>query len=101
MNKYINLSPFQPVQRDFSFVVPKDLEAQKLIHSIRKSVKDILNIDIFDVYQGQEINHDKKSIAISVTLQPKNTTFSEQELNNISKQIIANAEKYCEAKLRN
>ena len=99
--KYINLSPFQPVQRDFSFVVPKDLEAQKLIHSISKSVKDIINIDIFDIYQGQEINYDKKSIAISVTLQPKNTTFSEQELNNISKQIIANAEKYCEAKLRN
>ncbi len=99
--KYINLSYYQAVERDFAFIVNKDLEVQNLLNAVRKAAKDyISDINVFDVYRGKNIESDKKSVAITLRLQPKEATFSEQQLNDISNQIILNVEKNCKGKLR-
>jgi phenylalanyl-tRNA synthetase beta chain len=82
-------NPFQVVERDFAFLLPKSVKAIDLINKIKKIDKKIINrISIFDVYEGEKIDEGSKSIAIRVLLQPLEKTFSDEEIDNISKQII-------------
>jgi len=82
-------NPFQTVERDFAFLLPKSVKANDMVIKIKKIDKKIINkVSIFDVYQGEKIDNDSKSIAIRVLLQPLEKTFSEEEIENISNQII-------------
>jgi phenylalanyl-tRNA synthetase beta chain len=82
-------NPFQKVERDFAFLFPKPVKAIEIINKIKKIDKKIINkVSIFDVYQGEKIDSDLKSIAIRVQLQPLEKTFSEEEIESISNQII-------------
>ncbi len=82
-------NPFQNVERDFAFLLPKSIKANDIINKIKKVDKKIINkVSIFDVYEGERIDHDSKSIAIRVQLQPLEKTFSDEEIDNISNQII-------------
>jgi phenylalanyl-tRNA synthetase beta chain len=83
--------PLQPVSRDFAFVVPADLAAEKLVRAIAGSDKQaIVGVRVFDRYQpsGGEL-----SLAIEVTLQPGDKSFTEEEIAAISKKIVAASEK--------
>ena len=60
----------------------------------------IKNIKIFDVYEGENIPVDKKSIALKVTIQSDKKTLDEKDLNEISQKIISNVEEKASAKLR-
>jgi len=82
-------NPFQMVERDFAFLFPKSIRANEIINKIKKINKKIINkVSIFDVYEGDKIENESKSIAIRVLLQPQEKTFSDEEIENISKQII-------------
>ena len=82
-------NPFQTVERDFAFLLPKSVKANDMVIKIKKIDKKIINkVSIFDVYQGEKIDNDSKSIAIRVLLQPLEKTFSEEEIESISNQII-------------
>mgnify|MGYP002042612989 CR=1 FL=1 len=82
-------NPFQAVERDFAFLLPKSVKAIDLINKIKKIDKKIINkVSIFDVYEGEKIDEKSKSIAIRVLLQPLEKTFSDEEIENISNQII-------------
>ncbi len=82
-------NPFQTVERDFAFLIPKSVKANDMINIIKKIDKKIINrVSIFDVYEGKKIDKDLKSIAIRVLLQPLEKTFSDEEIDNISNQII-------------
>ena len=82
-------NPFQMVERDFAFLFPKSVKANDIINKIKKIDKKIIEkVSIFDVYEGEKINSDLKSIAIRVLLQPIEKTFSDEEIENISNQII-------------
>ena len=59
---------------------------EKIIKEIDSSI--IQDVTTFDVYQGENISKDKKSVAINVTLQSTNRTLSEKDLDLISKKII-------------
>ena len=90
MRPLLSLSAYQAVQRDFAFVVDEAVEAQALMLSVRKAARDVVSdITLFDVYQGENIEQGKKSVALTVTLQPKDATFTEEELKQISDNIIA------------
>ncbi|MBN2676211.1 MAG: phenylalanine--tRNA ligase subunit beta [Alphaproteobacteria bacterium] len=78
----------QTVRRDFSFLVPKELEAEKVLKVIRKVSPVIQNVFLFDVYAGKGIEDDYKSISLTVVLEPKKTTFTDEELSQIQKEII-------------
>ena len=82
-------NPFQNVERDFAFLLPKSIKANDIINKIKKVDKKIINkVSIFDVYEGERIDQDSKSIAIRVQLQPLEKTFSDEEIDSISNQII-------------
>ena len=82
-------SDFQKSQRDFAFVIDKIFKIgllEKIIKEIDSSL--IQEVKTFDVYEGENIPKDKKSVAINVTLQPTNKTLTENDLDLISKKII-------------
>ena len=80
---------FQMVERDFAFLFPKSVKANDIINKIKKIDKKIINkVSIFDLYEDEKIKNDSKSIAIRVLLQPLEKTFSDEEIESISNQII-------------
>ena len=97
----IIFSDYQKSDRDFAFLVEKDFKAQELIDIISNVDRSLIkNVKIFDVYEGENIPLDKKSIALKVTIQSDFKTLNEKDLNEISQKIISNVEKKASAKLR-
>ena len=97
----IIFSDYQKSDRDFAFVVQKDFKAQELIEIISNVDNSLIkNVKIFDVYEGENIPSDKKSIALKVTIQSNFKTLNEKDLNEISRKIISNVEEKASAKLR-
>jgi phenylalanyl-tRNA synthetase beta chain len=95
------ISDFQKSERDFAFVVKKDVKAQDLINSISSVDKNLIsNIKVFDVYEGENIPENQKSIAISVTIQSAEKTLDDNDLENINKSIIKAVENKTGAKIR-
>ena len=95
------LSDYQKSDRDFAFLVNKATKAQLLVDAIKKIDKSLIkNIKIFDVYEGENIPLDKKSIAIKVTIQSDYKTLNENDLSDISNRIIKSVEEQTGAKLR-
>ncbi len=87
--KSFQTSDFQKSERDFAFVIDKIFKIgllENIIKGIDKSL--IQNVTTFDVYEGENIPKDKKSVAINVTIQADNKTLSEKDLDQISKKII-------------
>ena len=97
----INFSDYQKSDRDFAFVVKKDFKAQELIEIISNVDNALIkNVKIFDVYEGENIPSDKKSIALKVTIQSDFKTLNEKDLSEISNKIISSVEEKASAKLR-
>ena len=97
----LRLSALQPVTRDFAFIVEQSVSAQALVDAVRRAARDVVtDVSVFDVYQGKGIEEGKKSVALAVTLQPKDTTFSEADLSALSDQIAATVAKNCGGVLR-
>ncbi len=87
--KSFKASDFQKSERDFAFVIDKIFKIgvlEKIIREIDNSI--IQNVTTFDIYEGDNIPKDKKSVAINVTLQAEDKTLSEKDLDQISKKII-------------
>ena len=82
-------NPFQMVERDFAFLLPKSIKANDVVNNIIKIDKKIINkVAIFDVYEGAKIDSDSKSIGIRAQMQPLEKTFSDEEIESFSNQII-------------
>jgi phenylalanyl-tRNA synthetase beta chain len=95
------ISDFQKSERDFAFVVNKDVKAQDLINAISSvDPKLINNINVFDVYEGENIPNNQKSIAISVTIQSFEKTLNDNDLEKINNLIIQTVENKTGAKIR-
>jgi len=95
------LSDYQKSDRDFAFLVNKNIKAQLLVDAIQSIDKSLIKkIKIFDVYEGKNIPSDKKSIALKVTIQSDHKTLNENDLSDISKRIIKSVEEKTSAKLR-
>ena len=96
-----DLSPFQPVSRDFAFVVPRSVKAGDIVRSAQNVDKKLITgVTVFDVYEGPGIDPDKKSIAIAVTLQPREKTMTDEEIDAVGKKIIAEVTKRTGGTLR-
>jgi len=90
----------QPVIRDFAFILDQATAAGDLIQIIKKVDAKITAVDIFDVYQGKGVAEGKKSIAVSVRLQPQKATLIDAEIEAISAGIINAAQSKLGAVLR-
>jgi len=86
----LELSPFQPVERDFAFIVDRTVKAGDLVRAAQGADRKLIAaIAVFDVYEGAGIDPDKKSVAIAVTLQPREKTMTDQEIEAVSAKIVA------------
>jgi phenylalanyl-tRNA synthetase beta chain len=86
--------PLQAVTRDFAFLVPAELAAGALLRTVRGADKAaIAGVSLFDVFTGPGVPEGRKSLAIEVTLQPAERSFSHEELEAISGRIVAAAAK--------
>ena len=97
----LKLSPFQPVNRDFAFLVDANVPAEKLIRAASGADKALVSeVRLFDEYVGEGMPEGKKSLAIAVTLQPKDATLTDEDLEAVSKKIVAQVEKHTSGALR-
>ncbi len=86
----LELSAFQPVQRDFAFVVDRDVKAADIVRAAQSADRKLITgITVFDVYEGQGIASAKKSVAIAVTLQPRERTMTDAEIDALAAKIVA------------
>lgn len=84
----------QTVQRDFAFLVDADLSADQLIRAVKGADKQaIVDARLFDVFVGNGVPEGKKSLAVEVTLQPGEKSFTDQELKAIADKVVAAAGK--------
>jgi phenylalanyl-tRNA synthetase beta chain len=84
----------QAVKRDFAFLVPMDLKADAMLRAVRGADKAaISSVSLFDLFTGQGVPEGSKSLAVEVTLQPGEKSFTEEELKGISNRIVAAASK--------
>jgi phenylalanyl-tRNA synthetase beta chain len=99
--KIFAVSDYQKSERDFAFIVNKEVKAQDLINAVSSvDQKLISNIKVFDVYEGENIPENQKSIAISVTIQSSEKTLNDSDLENINNSIIKTVESKTGAKIR-
>ena len=83
-------SDLLPLTRDFAFVVDAHLPAQDLIRAAKGADKTLIAaVRLFDVYEGKGIEDGKKSLAIEVTIQPREATLTEARIETLSQAIIA------------
>ena len=86
----LNPSPFQPVKRDFAFIVDADVSAEKLLRAVKGADKALISgVALFDVYEGENVPEGKKSLAVDVTLQPTERTLTDEDLEAVSDKIVA------------
>ena len=90
----LELSQFQPVERDFAFVVGSTVKAADIVRAAQNVDKKVIsNVVVFDVYEGKGIEPGKKSIAIAVTIQPREKTLTDAEIDALSGKIVAEVTK--------
>ena len=87
----LNASDLLPVSRDFAFVIDDGVEADKLIKAAKGADKALISdAAVFDVFK---LDGTKKSYAIEVTLQPRDKTLTDEEIEAVSQKIIAAVQK--------
>ncbi|MEY9755837.1 phenylalanine--tRNA ligase subunit beta [Bradyrhizobium yuanmingense] len=97
----IELSAFQPVSRDFAFIVDRAVKAGDIVRAAQGVDKKLITgVNVFDIYEGKGIDDGKKSIAIAVTLQPREKTLTDQEIEAVATKIVAEVMKKTGATLR-
>ena len=100
--KKLELSQFQPVDKDLAFVVNKDVTAANILAAAKNADRNyISDVRIFDIYEGENLPADKKSVALSITFQPKEQTFTDKDIENLMNKVINEVGKKTGGELRN
>jgi phenylalanyl-tRNA synthetase beta chain len=95
------LSPFMPLTRDFAFVVDEAAVAGDLVRAVQGADKALIAAArVFDVYTGAGVPDGSKSLAVEVTIQPREATLADADIEALSGRIVAAAQKAVGARLR-
>ena len=80
----------QPVvERDFAFLVDSDVAADQVVRAARGADKDLITeVTVFDVYQGERIGAERKSLAIAVRLEPRERTLTDADIEAVSRKVV-------------
>lgn len=101
MKPKLVLSDFQPVRRDFAFVVDQNVAAGDILKAAEAAERQLIaDLTVFDVYEGAGIGEGKKSVALEVVLQPMERTLTDTDLEAVSARIVAEVTKKTGASLR-
>ena len=99
--KYKEISKFPNVKKDVAFVMKKDIPSVEVEKVIKKAGGKLLtNIEVFDIYTGENVGEDEKSIAYALTFNDSKKTLTDEEVNSIFEKIITTVESKCGVKLR-
>ncbi len=97
----LNAPPFQPLERDFAFLVDANVPADKLTRAAKSADKALItDAKVFDLFQGDTLPAGKKSIAFSVTIQPRERTLTDQEIEALSAKVVSAVNKATGGELR-
>ena len=97
----VELAAFQPVSRDFAFLTDRNVKAADIIRAAQGVDKKVItDVTLFDVYDGKGIPEGKKSVAIAVTLQPREKTLTDQDIEAVAAKIVAEVTKKTGSTLR-
>jgi phenylalanyl-tRNA synthetase beta chain len=97
----LEISAFQPVSRDFAFLVERKVKAADIVKAAQGVDKKLItDVSVFDVYEGKGIDEAKKSVAIAVTLQPRDKTMTDEEIEAVAARITAEVAKKTGGTLR-
>lgn len=97
----LDLAALQPLERDFAFIVDAGVAAETVARAAANADKALItNAVVFDVFEGKDIPAGKKSIAIAVTIQPKEATLTDADIDALAKKIVANVSKQTGGTLR-
>ncbi|UWQ07503.1 phenylalanine--tRNA ligase subunit beta [Aliiroseovarius crassostreae] len=97
----LGASDLQPVERDFAFVVDADVEAINLVNAAAGADKALItDVNVFDEFIGGSLGEGKKSLAITVRLQPRDATLTDKDIEAVSQKIVQKVEKATGGSLR-
>ncbi|MCR5308043.1 MAG: phenylalanine--tRNA ligase subunit beta, partial [bacterium] len=99
-NNYKPISKFPSVSRDIAILINKDIPSSEIIALIKQTAKKLVDINIFDVYQGEKIDPNLKSIAISLEFQDTEKTLTGEDVDKFVNQILKRLDFTYQAKLR-
>ncbi len=100
--KYKEFSKYPSIVKDLSFVMDKDISSAVIEDIIKKSASRLLiDLEVFDVYTGENVLENEKSIAYSLTFNDSTKTLNDEDINNLLNKIIKDVESKSSAKLRN
>ena len=98
---YESFSALQASQRDIAIVVSNEVTSDELIHSIQSMKQDdLIDVNLFDVYEGEHIEQGSKSVALNLTYQSKEVTLTDEQLAEKVSKIVGHLETKFSAKLR-
>lgn len=87
----LKASPFHAVERDFAFVLDSTVTAAAVVKAAREAEKTLItDVAVFDLFEGPSLGTGKKSLAISVTLQPTEKTLTDAEIEAVGNRIVDN-----------
>ncbi|MBY6164555.1 phenylalanine--tRNA ligase subunit beta [Pseudooceanicola nitratireducens] len=90
----VEILDLQPVERDFAFVVDAQVEALTLVNAAAGADKAMIaDVRVFDEFIGGSLGEGKKSIAVTVTIQPKDKTLKEAEIEGIAGKVVEKVSK--------
>ena len=95
------ISEYQKSERDFAFIIDKNIQAQEVINLIKNVDTHLVkDISVFDLYEGENIPNDKKSLAFKVVIQSNEKALTESDINAVSNKIVKIVEDKTGSKLR-
>lgn len=96
-----SVSKFPVVERDFAFQMDKSLKVGDVLKDIRKAAAGLLvNVEVFDLYEGDKMEAGKKSVAIRLWLQDKNATLQENQINEVATKVLESLKKNFDLSVR-
>ena len=99
--KYKPLNKFPSVTRDLAVVVNKNIACEDILAIVRQTArKNLVNLEVFDLYTGENVGVDEKSIAIKLTLEDQTKTLESTDVDKIIKSVLNRLEFNFQAKLR-
>jgi phenylalanyl-tRNA synthetase beta chain len=99
--KALEASDLQPVKRDFAFLLGSDIAAGDVLRAALGAERALISeVRVFDVFTGQGVPEGKKSLAIEVTLQPRDKTLTDAEIDAVAAKIVAAVQKATGGELR-
>jgi phenylalanyl-tRNA synthetase beta chain len=96
-----SLPPFQPLRRDFAFLVGEDVASETVLRAAKGAERNLIaTVTLFDRYQGKGVPEGQVSLAIAVTLQPSDKSLTDAEIDAVCGKIVAEVAKKTGATLR-